>query len=193
MWRKSQPGQGSFYRSQHELICVFKAGTAPHINNFKLGSEGRNRSNVLDYASGSGPEGSRKQELDMHPTVKPVALIADLMLDCSKRNGIVLDLFGGSGTTILAAENSGRRARVIEIDPLYVDLSIRRWQKLTGDKAVLASSGKTFNELAGRVWIAMPKHSVGEPVGYQKPPKKSRFPRGRSGNPKGRPMGSKNF
>ena len=111
VWRKSQPGQGSFYRSQHELICVFKAGTAPHINNFKLGSEGRNRSNVLDYASGSGPEGSRKQELDMHPTVKPVALIADLMLDCSKRNGIVLDLFGGSGTTVLAAENSGRRAR----------------------------------------------------------------------------------
>jgi len=148
VWRKPNAGQGSFYRSQHELIGVFKSGVGSHINNFGLGAEGRYRSNVLDYPGGASPDQNRREELEMHPTVKPIALIADLMLDCSRRNGIVLDLFGGSGTTILAAEQTGRRARVIELDPLYVDLTIRRWQKLTGDNAIHAKSRKTFDALA---------------------------------------------
>jgi DNA modification methylase len=149
VWRKSNAGQGSFYRSHHELIAVFKAGTGPHINNFGLGSEGRYRTNVLDYPGGATPDARRQEELQMHPTVKPVALIADLMRDCSKRNGLVLDPFGGSGTAILAAEETGRRARVIELDPRYVDLAVRRWQKQTGDRAVHEPSGRRFDEMPG--------------------------------------------
>jgi len=148
VWRKSNAGQGSFYRSQHELIAVFKAGSGKHINNFGLGSEGRHRSNVLDYPGGSPLVSTRREELDMHPTVKPVPLIADLMRDCSKRNGVILDLFGGSGTAILAAEEAGRRARVVEIDPLYVDLAIRRWQRKTGGTATLENSGLSFDRIA---------------------------------------------
>jgi len=125
--------------------------TGQHINNFGLGSEGRHRTNVLDYPGGAIPTAERQQELDMHPTVKPIALIADLLLDCSKRSGIVLDMFGGSGTLILAAEKTGRKARVIELDPLYVDLSVRRWQEKTGEKAIHATSGKSFDQLAGVV------------------------------------------
>jgi DNA modification methylase len=147
VWRKSNAGQGSFYRSQHELIAVFKAGAGQHINNFGLGSEGRRRTNVLDYPGGSTLSPTRQEELEMHPTVKPVPLIADLMLDCSKRNGIVLDLFGGSGTAILAAEQTGRRARVIEIDPLYVDLAVRRWQDKTGKSATHGPSGRSFDKM----------------------------------------------
>jgi DNA modification methylase len=147
VWRKSNAGQGSFYRSQHELIAVFKAGAGRHINNFGLGSEGRSRTNVLDYPGGATPDAARQEELAIHPTVKPTALIADLILDCSRPKGLVLDLFGGSGTTILAAEQTGRRSRVIEIDPLYVDLSIRRWQRATGAAAIHAKTGKAFNEL----------------------------------------------
>ncbi len=151
VWRKSNAGQGSFYRSQHELVAVFKAGTAPHINNFGLGSEGRYRTNVLDYPGGSSFDETRKEEMDMHPTVKPVPLIADLIKDCSSRNGLVLDLFGGSGTTILAAEATGRAARVIELDPLYVDVAVRRWQRKTGQKALHQATGQTFDEIAPSV------------------------------------------
>ncbi len=148
VWRKANAGQGSFYRSHHELIPVFKVGSAPHINNFGLGAHGRYRTNVLDYAGGATPDAKRQEELQMHPTVKPVPLIADLMRDCSRRNGLVLDLFGGSGTALLAAEESSRKARVIELDPLYVDLAVRRWQKLTGARAVHEVSGRTFDDLA---------------------------------------------
>jgi DNA modification methylase len=148
VWNKTNAGQGAFYRSKHELIAVFKNGTAPHINNFGMGDGGRYRTNVLDYPGVNALVAHRKEEMDAHPTVKPVALIADLMRDCSKRNGIVLDLFAGSGTIILAAERTDRIARAIEIDPAYVDLAIRRWERVTGGTA-LHESGKTVAELLG--------------------------------------------
>jgi DNA modification methylase len=147
VWNKSNAGQGSFYRSKHELILAFKNGTASHINNFGLGSNGRYRTNVLDYPGGTNPSGKRQEELAMHPTVKPVALIADLMRDCSHRNGIILDPFGGSGTVVLAAQRSGRIARMIEIDPQYVDLTIARWERMSGEPAVHADSGQTFSQI----------------------------------------------
>jgi DNA modification methylase len=146
VWNKSNAGQGSFYRSKHELIAVFKNGTAPHINNFGLGAQGRWRANVLDYPGVNCLHPARRGDLDLHPTVKPVGLVADLIRDCSRRNGIVLDPFGGSGTTILAAERTGRVARVIELDPLYVDVAIRRWEQITGIPAQHAESGLTFTE-----------------------------------------------
>jgi len=131
VWNKTNAGQGSFYRSKHELIGVFKNGAAPHINNFGLGAQGRYRANVLDYPGVNCLHPARRGDLDLHPTVKPVGLVADLIRDCSRRNGIVLDPFGGSGTTILAAERAGRVARVIELDPLYIDVAIRRWEQIT--------------------------------------------------------------
>jgi DNA modification methylase len=119
VWNKTNAGQGSFYRSKHELIAVFKNGTAAHINNFGLGGQGRYRTNVLDYPGVNSLHPARRGDLELHPTVKPVALIADLIRDCSRRNGIILDALGGSGTTILAAERTGRIARVIELDPVW--------------------------------------------------------------------------
>jgi DNA modification methylase len=146
VWNKPNGGQGSFYRSKHELIAAFKKGSAAHVNNFKLGADGRYRSNVLDYPSVNSLHPARKGDLEDHPTVKPVALFADLMRDCSRRNGVILDPFGGSGTTILAAERTGRIARVIELDPIYVDVAIRRCEK-AGLTARLAGSGLTFAEV----------------------------------------------
>ena len=134
---------GTFYRSKHELIFVFKTGTAEHTNNFGLGETGRYRTNVWDYAGISSLGPSRADELAMHPTVKPVALIADAIRDCSRRGEIVLDCFGGSGSTLIAAEKTGRRARLIEYDPLYCDTIVRRWEQLTGKRATRADrSGK---------------------------------------------------
>jgi DNA modification methylase len=150
VWNKTNAGQGSFYRSKHELIAVFKCGAAPHINNFGLGAQGRYRSNVLDYPGVNGFHPARKGELDLHPTVKLVALVADLIRDCSRRNGIILDPFGGSGTTILSAERSGRIARLIELDPLYVDVTIQRWEQITGVKARHRESGLGFTQLAAK-------------------------------------------
>jgi DNA modification methylase len=150
VWNKANAGQGSFYRSKHELIAVFKSGTGPHINNFKLGGQGRYRTNVLDYPGVNCLHPARQGELELHPTVKPVALIADLIRDCSRRNGIILDPFGGSGTTILAAERTGRIARVVELDPLYVDVAIRRWQKITGLSAQHTKTGRTFADVEAR-------------------------------------------
>jgi DNA modification methylase len=147
VWNKTNAGQGNFYRSKHELVLVFKNGDEAHINNFGLGAEGRYRSNVLDYPGGATPGEARRAEMDLHPTVKPVALIADLIRDCSKRNGIILDPFCGSGTVLLAAERTGRKARAIEIDPLYVDVAIRRWQDKTGGTARRAEDGRSFAEL----------------------------------------------
>lgn len=148
VWNKTNAGQGSFYRSKHELIGVFKNGEGSHINNFGLGAKGRYRTNVLDYPSVNSLHPARKGEVQLHPTVKPVALIADLIRDCSHRNDIVLDPFGGSGTTLLAAERTGRLARLIEIDPLYVDLAIRRWEQASGRAAVLRGTNQTFSEVA---------------------------------------------
>jgi DNA modification methylase len=148
VWNKDNAGQGSFYRSKHELIAVFKNGTAPHINNFGLGARGRYRANVFDYPSVNSLHPARRGDLEFHPTVKPVSLVADLIRDCSKRNGIILDPFGGSGTTILAAERTGRIARLIELDPLYVDVAVRRWEKITGIPARHARSGLSVEQVA---------------------------------------------
>lgn len=147
VWNKDNGGMGSFYRSKHELIFAFKKGSAPHINNFGLGQNGRYRTNVWDYAGISSMSASRNEELAMHPTVKPVALVADAIRDCSKRNGIVLDAFSGSGTTIIAAEQTGRKAHAIELDPRYVDVAIRRWEKETGKSAMLEGSDMRFADM----------------------------------------------
>ena len=147
VWTKTTPGQGSFYRSQHELVFVYKRGQAPHLNTFELGQHGRTRSNVWTYPGANTFRAGRMDELKMHPTIKPVALIADAMKDCSRRDSIILDAFAGSGTTIIAAEQVGRRAFCIEIDPRYVDVAIRRWQRFTGKDAILESTGQTFEEL----------------------------------------------
>lgn len=147
VWSKTNASRG-FYRSQHELICVFKSGDADHICSFGLEKGARVRSNVITMAGCNSFGKTRDEDLAAHVTVKPTSLIADLMRDCSKRNGIVLDPFGGSGTTILAAEWTQRRARLIEIDPLYVDVAIRRWEKRTGKQAVLDGSDLTFADVA---------------------------------------------
>lgn len=148
VWNKTNAGQGSFYRSQHELIYVFKNGDAPHVNNFELGQHGRRRSNVWTYAGVNTFRNGRLDDLTLHPTVKPVAMVSDAMRDCSRRGDIVLDPFMGSGTTIMAAERVGRRGYGLELDPLYVDVAIRRWQAFTKRDAVLSSTGQTFDEVA---------------------------------------------
>jgi DNA modification methylase len=147
IWTKTNAGMGSFYRGKHELVFVWKSGTASHTNNFELGQHGRSRSNVWEYAGVTSMRAGRLEELAMHPTVKPVALVADALKDCSRRKGIVLDPFTGSGTTLIAAERTGRHARGIEIDPTYADVAVRRWQSFTGKSAMLASAGKTFEEI----------------------------------------------
>ncbi|MEQ8744949.1 DNA methyltransferase [Parasphingorhabdus sp.] len=146
IWNKTNGGMGSFYRSKHELIGVFKIGTAAHTNNFGLGDTGRYRTNVWDYAGISSMSATRDEELKMHPTVKPVALIADALRDCSKRGDIVLDCFGGSGSTLIAAQTTGRRARLIEYDPLYCDTIVRRWERFTGKQAKLRSNSQSFDQ-----------------------------------------------
>jgi DNA modification methylase len=150
VWNKDNGGMGAFYRSKHELVFVFKNGSAKHINNFELGQHGRYRTNVWDYAGISSVGNDRDEQLSMHPTVKPVALIADAIRDCSKRGGIVLDAFGGSGTTLIAAEETGRKARLVEIDPRYADVTVRRWQAMTGKQAVLGAIDVPFDDLDGR-------------------------------------------
>jgi DNA modification methylase len=150
VWNKTNAGMGTFYRSKHELVFVFKVGSAPHINNFGLGERGRYRSNVWDYAGVNTFRRGRMEELSAHPTVKPLPLVVDALKDCSRRRGIVLDPFLGSGTTLLAAEKTGRIGRGIELDPHYVDAAIRRWQALTGQDAVHVASGDTFNQRSTR-------------------------------------------
>jgi DNA modification methylase len=144
VWAKSNAGMGSLYRSGHELVFVWKTGKARHINNVALGRFGRNRTNVWSYAGQSALSGTQRSKLSLHPTVKPVAMVADAILDCSNRGGLILDPFGGAGTTLIAAERTGRRARLIELDPTYVDISIERWQRLTGGNAIHAETGQKF-------------------------------------------------
>jgi DNA modification methylase len=148
VWNKDNGGMGSFYRSKHELILCFKAGTKSHTNNVELGRHGRNRTNVWEYAGVNTFRAGRLDELAMHPTVKPVALIADAIKDASRRSNIVLDPFCGSGSTLIAAEKTGRRGHAIEIDPQYVDVAVRRWQRHSGKSARLDGSGATFEEIA---------------------------------------------
>jgi DNA modification methylase len=149
VWTKTNAGLGSLYRSQHELIPIFKKGDAAHRNNVQLGTFGRNRTNVWIYPG--GPGFSRGPDDDearaVHPTVKPVALVVDAILDVSARQEIILDPFVGSGTTVIAAERTGRRCFGMEIDPLYVDAAIRRWQRLTGSSAVHAGSQRCFADI----------------------------------------------
>jgi DNA modification methylase len=150
VWVKDNGGMGSLYRSQHELVFVFKHGRNGHRNNVQLGQFGRNRSNVWDYPGVNsfarcGVEGNL---LALHPTVKPVAMVADAILDCSARRDIVLDAFLGSGTTVIAAERTGRRCYGLELDPAYVDTVVRRWQALTGGSARHAANGRSFEDLA---------------------------------------------
>lgn len=149
VWNKTNAGMGTFYRSKHELVFVFKIGQAPHVNSFGLGETGRYRTNVWDYAGANVVGADRDAALAMHPTVKPVAMIADALKDCSRRGEIVLDVFGGSGSTLIAAETCGRKARLIEIDPTYCDTIIRRYQKLTGDLEVRNEKGVRFPPCKG--------------------------------------------
>jgi DNA modification methylase len=150
VWVKNNGGIGSFYRSRHELVFVFKNGKGPHRNNVQLGRFARNRTNVWEYANVSAlsKQGDESNLLALHPTVKPVALVADALLDCSARREIVLDTFLGSGSTLIAAERVGRVCYGIEIDPHYVDVAICRWQRHTGDQAIHAATHKSFDDLA---------------------------------------------
>jgi DNA modification methylase len=151
VWSKHNAGMGSFYRSQHELVLVFKHGRGRHRNNIELGRYGRHRSNVWSYPSANNfgrNNGEDSKLLKLHPTVKPVAMLADAIMDCTARGDLVLDSFLGSGSTLVAAEKVGRRCCGLEIDPLYVDLIIRRWQSFGGAEARHAETGRTFDELA---------------------------------------------
>ena len=146
VWSKTNAGMGSFYRSQHELVFVFRNGREAHLNNVQLGRFGRSRTNVWTYPGVNGFARKGTEDLlALHPTVKPIALVADAILDCTKRDDIVLDPFNGSGTTILAAERTGRRCFGIEIDPIYVDTAVARWERLTGRKAQ-NGQGLTFEQ-----------------------------------------------
>lgn len=143
VWAKTNSGLGSFYRSRHELVALYKVGSAPHINNVQLGKYGRNRCNVWNYPGANTFRKGRDQDIADHPTIKPVAMVADALLDSSNPGDICIDGFGGSGTLILAAEKTRRRARVIEISPGYCDVAIRRWEELTGQKAELEREGSS--------------------------------------------------
>jgi DNA modification methylase len=148
VWNKSNAGQGSFYRSQHELIAVFRVGDASHQNNVELGRHGRNRTNVWSYPGVNSFGAGREDAMAMHPTVKPVGMVADAIRDCTSMRDLIVDPFLGSGTTIMAAEKIGRVAFGIEIDPAYVDVAVRRWQAFVKSEATLEGDGRTFDEVA---------------------------------------------
>jgi len=160
VWVKTNGGMGTFYRSQHELAFAFKNGSASHTNNFGLGSR-RYRTNVWRYAGVNSFGRNRSRDLNDHPTVKPVAMIADAIRDCSRSRDLILDPFCGSGTTILAAQLTGRRARCIELDPAYCDVAIRRWQELTGQEAIHCRSGHSFAQITTRMSRQRPQITEG--------------------------------
>jgi hypothetical protein len=187
VWAKDKGGMGSFYRSQHELIFVFRNGKASHRNNVQLGKFGRNRTNVWQYPgvntlSRQGEEGNL---LALHPTVKPVSMVADALLDCTRPGGLVLDSFLGSGSTLIVAERTGRICYGIELDPSTWTL---RSNAGSDTPAVLLY---TLNQAGnwGRWLVA----DNSDEIGFGKPPKHTQFRKGQSGNPKGRPKGSKNI
>jgi DNA modification methylase len=155
VWTKSNGGMGSLYRSQHELVFVFKCGSAAHSNHVELGRHGRNRTNVWAFAGVNSFKAGRDEELELHPTVKPTALVEEALKDVTKRGDLVLDPFGGSGSTLIAAERCGRSARLIEIDPLYCDVIVRRYQQYSGKPARRASDGVCFDDAAERVGCAL--------------------------------------
>jgi DNA modification methylase len=149
VWAKMNAGTGSLYRSQHELLALFKKGAAPNINNISSGKRGRHRTNVWTYPATSLESNARSGRQD-HLTVKPTSMLTDALIDLTNSGEIVLDPLLGSGSTLIAAQNTGRRCCGIELDPLYVDVIVRRYQALTGTAAVLAESGETFEQLASR-------------------------------------------
>jgi DNA modification methylase len=148
VWAKTNGGMGTFYRSRHELVFVFKAGKGKHINNFGLGETGRYRTNVVEYAGANTFRKGRAEDLEAHSCVKPTALVADFLLDCSNRGDLVVDPFIGSGTTLIAAHRTKRRGAGIELDPLYVDTALRRLAKVSKLTPILAGDGRTFDEVA---------------------------------------------
>ena len=150
VWAKSNAGQGSLWRSQHELLPVFKKGKASHVNNIQMGKAGRWRSNVWTYPGASSVGSDARAHLGDHPTVKPCRMLEDALLDVTNRGEVVIDPFCGSGSTLIAAENTGRICRAVEIDGLYCDLIIRRWQAVTGGRAVLDETGEAFFEIEAR-------------------------------------------
>ena len=164
VWTKSNAGSGSFYRSQHELILVLKCGSAPHQNHFEAGQYGSNRTNVWAHKGVKAFDPDRIELLDVHPTCKPVAMIADALHDVSRRGELVVDPLMGPGSTLLAAEQTGRVFVGSELDPAYVDVAVRRWQRLTGRDAVHAVTGEDFNRAAERCGTAPEASSQNAPV-----------------------------
>lgn len=154
VWTKTNAGMGSLYRSQYEHVYVFKAGDEPHLNNVELGRHGRNRSNVWNYAGMSAFGADRDELLELHPSVKPTKLLTDIMRDVTNRGHVAIDTFIGSGSTLVAAEEIGRICVGIDLDPGYVDVTIRRWQQLTGLDAIHVASGDTFDARAQRLLSA---------------------------------------
>jgi DNA modification methylase len=150
VWAKTNAGMGSLYRSQHELLPLFKKGSGPHVNNVELGRRGRWRSNVWTYPGASSLGSDARRGLQDHPTVKPTVMLEDALLDLTDRGDIVVDPFLGSGSTLIAADKTGRVCRGIELDPLYVDVVVRRFESATGKSAILASTGETFAGVAAR-------------------------------------------
>jgi hypothetical protein len=148
VWNKSNAGMGSLYRSKHGMVAVFRVGEAAHYNAVELGKNGRNRTNVWDYASVNSRRGSRRHDLDLHPTVKPAAMVADAIRDVTRRGDLVIDTFLGSGTTLIACERTGRRFSGMDLDPTYVDVAVRRWMAMTGDRVTNAASGEDFEARA---------------------------------------------
>jgi hypothetical protein len=144
VWNKGSGAMGSLYRSQHELVFVFKDPKSPGANHVQLGKFGRNRTNVWDYPGAA----SLRKELELHPTPKNVRMIADAIRDVTSRNDVVLDAFSGSGTTIIASAKVGRRGYAVELDPHYVDVGVRRWEQWSGEVARHAETGLTFAEMA---------------------------------------------
>lgn len=150
VWNKNNGGMGSLYRSKHELFWIAKKGRAPHTNNVELGRHGRYRTNIWDYTGVNSFGKTRMEDLADHPTVKPTALVADAIRDVTHPGEVVVDAFMGSGTTILAAERTKRTAYGMDIEPKYIDVAVRRWEGMTGKKAVLAETGESFAEVAER-------------------------------------------
>jgi len=171
IWTKPQAGQGSFYRSQHEFVFVFKCGTAQHFNSIQLGRHGRSRSNVWAYQGVSGLVRESRVAHAQHPTPKSVTMTEDALLDCTEKGDLVIDVFGGGGTTLMAAERIGRRARLLEIAPEYVDVIVERWQSFTGRQATLAGTGLTFAQVrAQRAEVRARSPMPFAPAPHQPPP-----------------------
>jgi DNA modification methylase len=181
VWDKGSGGMGSWYRSQHELIFALRKAGAKHLNRVELGRHGRDRSNVWSYPGVNGFGSDKARAREMHPTVKPMALVRDAILDCTARGDLVLDLFSGSGTTLVAAHDVGRRGAAIELDPRYVDTGVIRWQDFAGQEARLAASGQTFREVreersatTGPVLKARPEGPPPSPAPSNLPPARKR-------------------